>query len=115
VRFEQSVEGAPDPASLDEVFSDLTRIVFELVRNAVRHGAPTKVEVHLHAADCLAVRVGDDGRGFREADVATSQGGLGNVRRRVEDLSGTMAVTSDAGGTRVEIRLPTHSNEASAR
>jgi signal transduction histidine kinase len=106
IQFELAVEGAPDRATLEATFPDLLRIVFELVRNAVRHGRPTRVSVHLEAIGDLRLRVTDDGRGFQGAEAATSEGGLSNVRRRVDDLGGHVTVASDTDGTSVEVVLP---------
>jgi signal transduction histidine kinase len=106
IRFDLGVEGASSAATLRRVFPDLLRIVFELVRNAVRHGAPSSVEVRIEVTDGLRLRVVDDGRGFASSDGASSQGGLSNVRRRVENLGGFIDIASNGQGTRAELVLP---------
>jgi signal transduction histidine kinase len=113
IPFELRVEGAPDRATLDRVFSDVIRIVFELVRNAIRHAAPSRVEVSLESAGGLRLRVSDDGRGFQSAHASRSQGGLSSVRQRVDDLGGHMDIGSDTSGTRIEIVLPALPSETS--
>ena len=114
IEFELTVEGSPDRPTLDAVFPDLIRIVLELVRNAVRHAVPTSINVRIEAAGGLRLCVSDDGRGFQSTEAAKSEGGLGNVRRRVEDLGGRMDVTSGAGGTRIGILLPSLQGVAGA-
>jgi signal transduction histidine kinase len=63
--------------------------------------------VQIQAVDGLRVHVSDDGRGFPSAEAVTSDGGLGNVRQRVEDLGGHLNVGSDSRGTHIAIVLPT--------
>ena len=45
----------------------------------------------------------DDGAGFDPA-APTGGYGLAGMRRRVEEIGGTMSITSGPGGTRVEVR-----------
>jgi signal transduction histidine kinase len=69
-------------------WSALTRVLRELVSNALFHGHATRVDVQLHLArGQLRLRVADDGVG--RAPQAWSHGlGLGGVRKRVRLLGG---------------------------
>ena len=81
------------------------RIALEAVTNALRHSGAEQCTVSLVREDgMLLLRVRDNGRGLaseRRAGV-----GLTSMRERAEELGGSCIVTSDAGGTLVEVRLP---------
>jgi two-component system sensor histidine kinase UhpB len=71
-----------------------------------RHSGAATCRVSLLREDGAAVLViEDDGRGFDESVPSRGQG-LGNLHDRSGKLGGSLSVTSGAGGTRVEIRLP---------
>jgi signal transduction histidine kinase len=91
----------------------LLLVVREAVNNAVKHAAPTRVWLTARVADGrLAIIVEDDGCGFDpEAVPATARSGdrsgLGNMRRRAEELGGVFTLERRAeGGTRVVIDVP---------
>ncbi len=70
-------------------------VVAEAMANAAKHAEATQITVRIvREHDRLVVEIADDGRGG--ADVAGS--GLVGLRRRVEALDGTLAVTSPSGG-----------------
>lgn len=78
----------------------------EAVQNAVRHGAPTTVDVDLDAdAESLRFCVRDDGCGF-DPNRATAGAGLAGIADRTAALGGHTRVRSGAGGTRVSGRIP---------
>jgi signal transduction histidine kinase len=76
----------------------------EAVQNAVKHAAPSRIEVELtNLGDRIELLVRDDGQGFDVAAVVAA-GGLGNLRDRVDSVGGDLAVrTNEAGGTDVVI------------
>lgn len=89
----------------------LFRIVQEAVNNAVRHGAPRKVEVSLNTTDGrLDLMVRDDGQGFvppRSAMELLLQGRLGLVgmQERARALGAELAIESRPGaGTCILLR-----------
>jgi len=62
--------------------------------------------------------VHDDGRGFDTAGVARSSLsgiGLRNMRERVEHLGGRFALSSEAGHTELQVRLPTTERRSAPR
>jgi signal transduction histidine kinase len=69
-------------------WSALTRVLRELVSNAIAHAKATRVEVTLlHRQDRLDLQVLDNGEGRNPR--AWSHGlGLGGVRKRVKQLGG---------------------------
>jgi signal transduction histidine kinase len=79
-------------------------VVAEAIANAAKHSGASRIAVEVsRRGDVLEVGIEDDGAGG--ADPAG--GGLTGLRRRVEALDGTLAVTSPRGGpTTVRAELP---------
>lgn len=97
-------------ASIDGLRRDrqvvLLRSTQEALANVRRHAAARQVVVRLGAnAHGAAVDIVDDGAGF---DAGRQQGfGLAGMRRRVEQVGGSVDVDSAPGrGTRVRVRIP---------
>ena len=93
---------------------NLFLIIREAVNNAVKHAQAKLVRLGVRLDGPLAggrvtITVEDDGRGFDPND-PTDDGrhsGLANMRRRADDIGGTLTLTSRPGsGTRVEITAP---------
>jgi signal transduction histidine kinase len=83
----------------------LFRVVQEIVTNAIRHGEARNLWIEIDDHDdrvVLAAR--DDG----QATVSVAEGfGLSGMRRRLEELGGTMSATPlPAGGFEVRAELP---------
>jgi signal transduction histidine kinase len=108
--IDYSVTGTPFAAS-QPVSHDLLMVAREAVLNAVRHGCPTRVEVHLtYSRHELAMDVIDDGCGF-DADHAEHRNGhhfgLKGMKERVQRCGGEFRLISAAGkGVRIDVRLP---------
>jgi signal transduction histidine kinase len=88
----------------------LLRIAQEAVINAVRHGQPANIQIHLNLeGDEVLLCVRDDGRGMHQLpELYAQQGfGLANMRERAETLGGRWELHSEPGaGTRVSVRMP---------
>jgi two-component system sensor histidine kinase UhpB len=104
-------EGAPSRLP-GEVETALYRITQEMLANAVRHAAATKIIVRLETRPGYAdLAVIDNGHGF-DPDAAlhsTDQRGLGllSIKERVELVGGTVNIESTIGrGTRVYVVIP---------
>ncbi len=88
------------------------RLVQECLGNIQRHAEASEVEVRLQTTgNWLEVTVGDDGRGFDAAEVAsdaTKQGmGLINMRERAEILNARLSVESRPGnGCHIRLSIP---------
>jgi len=102
---------AGDPARDIELGADVRRQVFlvfkESVNNIVQHSGCTRAAVEFHARpDGITLRVADNGMGFdstREWDGH----GLSSMRRRTQELGGTLEVVSRGGeGTIVTLVAP---------
>ncbi|HLB23335.1 MAG TPA: sensor histidine kinase [Dehalococcoidia bacterium] len=92
----------------------LYRIVQEGLGNIFRHARASKVEIGLGFTDgAVSLTIADDGIGITEQDPGGRVGyGMGNLRRRVEDLQGTVDVYSEGGsGTRIEVTVPIGGDE----
>lgn len=105
-----SREGTPQPVPARAAGS-LLLLTQEAVQNALNHGHATEIQVRVQFADeSLHLTIQDNGRGFDPATAQPSaQGGLGlgNMRRRVDELGGTLHLTSaPRQGTRLQIELP---------
>jgi len=109
VRLETDVPLTDEPEA--QVVALLHRIGRELLRNAVRHGAPgvVRIDVDTPSAGRVRMTVTDDGRGFDPAaPPPDGHVGLRLVELAVEELRGTLAVRSAPGqGATVEVTLPT--------
>jgi signal transduction histidine kinase len=92
-----------------DVRAELIRIVSEAVRNAAHHGGARHVRVDL-AGSPLAVRVIDDGCGFRDgasSGLGVAGYGLIAMRERAELVGGEFSLESVRGaGTLVQVVLP---------
>jgi signal transduction histidine kinase len=82
----------------------------EAVHNAVQHAGASSVTVSMKLHDGrLEMVVADDGRGFDTAAVPDSgtHDGIGNMRKRMEELGGECSISRSAvGGTRVCLITP---------
>lgn len=109
--------------SVDALFDDerpvqaaqnraLFSVVRELVSNIIRHACADEVKVSSELnGDHLSLFIHDNGKGFDAADSAHIGNGLRNTRKRLEEIKGSMAVTSDSSGTVIRIQLPLGSHE----
>jgi signal transduction histidine kinase len=85
------------------------RIAQEGFANAVRHAQPKTIRLALHGADGRAeLVIADDGQGFEPGTNGSGERlGLRLMRERVEELDGTLAVSSRPGeGTVLSASLP---------
>ncbi|MBN8829686.1 MAG: hypothetical protein J0G94_03450 [Sphingomonadales bacterium] len=89
----------------------LFSVVRELTSNVIRHAGARAVWISSDLSDggvVLCVR--DDGRGF-DPDSAMLGNGLRNVRKRIEELGGSMQSNSGPQGSLIGIFLPVASPE----
>jgi signal transduction histidine kinase len=86
------------------------RIALELVRNSVRHAKASRVKIVVRSnSRGLAATVEDDGRGLADEMLALEEGGLSNLRHRIEKAAGVFSIdTARDQGTRISITLPSN-------
>lgn len=104
VMFEpEAVEPVPDAAALC-----LYRITQEALRNVAEHASARTVQVVLRRCGReVMLEITDDGRGFDIAAGRSRKGlGLVSMEERARLIRGRMSIESDAGGTRIEVRIP---------
>jgi signal transduction histidine kinase len=105
-----TINVGPDDQALADTL--LLRVAQELVVNAVKHAAPSRIDVLVREdGGRLVLEINDDGIGIdsERADRAVQAGhvGLAMVRRRVEDAGGEFSIaTRPDGGTRSHVALP---------
>ncbi|MBV8729872.1 MAG: hypothetical protein JO336_08695, partial [Acidobacteriia bacterium] len=95
----------------EDMEQHLLRIAQEGVTNVLKHAGASKIWVKLHMeARKLYLRIADNGRGFEQHDVFSTQGGhfgLLGMRERAERLGGELHLASHPGeGTQVEVTVP---------
>jgi signal transduction histidine kinase len=102
-----SVEFDSDRVLTVVQWSALTRVLRELVTNALYHGHATRIEVGLVLqAPLLSLQVVDDGLG-RQPDTWAHGLGLGGVRKRVKLLGGEVVWReNDPCGIVCAVRIP---------
>jgi signal transduction histidine kinase len=107
LRFGWNFQADEDPDLSVGRWSGITRILRELVSNAIYHAEARSVDVSLVLHQrMLTLRVADDGKG---GDPKTwSHGlGLGGVRKRVKTLGGSVHWAENGGkGILCEVKLP---------
>jgi len=95
---------------------NLFLVVKEALRNAVKHAQAELLRLGVKVADgWLTVTVEENGKGFDPGRLAAdgTHNGVGNMRRRMKEVSGRFEVSSQAGGgTRVEFAVPLGGGEA---
>jgi signal transduction histidine kinase len=95
----------------------LLRIGVEALTNALKHGAPKRIDIELrYRADGTDLIVQDDGRGLQNpAEISGGHFGLQGVRERVNKLGGVLEIHSRPGeGTRLAVSVPATSPGATA-
>ncbi len=87
----------------------LQHLMFELATNVMKHAAARRMSVVVHVDEAAAgvrLEVADDGRGFDPA-VTYPGAGMRSIRRRVDDLQGSLEIrAAPGGGTLVQVLFP---------
>lgn len=102
-----SIEISGDHDRLDATTQvAIYRVVQEALTNLVRHSSATNARIASNAtANSVQLEISDNGNGFDASD-SGPPGGLGNMRRRVEELGGTFNIVSALDGTSVSATVP---------
>lgn len=112
-----SVDGDPDGELPMGVAALGYRLAREAVSNALRHAAPTRINLVVEKLDdALRIEIRDDGCGFEIGDLRSKAGHLGikHSRALAHAAHGTYDVSSQIGhGTTVKICLPALDETAS--
>lgn len=102
-----SCEVASERRVTSEIRHNVTLAVKEALHNAIKHAGATEITVRMQFTDpCLGITIMDNGRGFDSA-AALAGNGLGNMRRRMTSLGGTLSIeSSPETGTTVGFDVP---------
>lgn len=113
------------PGSVEMVNEDkrtvLYRVVQEALANTARHAQATQAEVEFEVLNgAVAMRIQDNGRGFRIDQVAqtrrTRRLGLLGMKERLEMVGGNFRVSSELGkGTTILAQIPLMNSKPTAR
>ena len=104
----------PDPG--DTLSTAAYRIVQEAVNNALRHGAPSRVQIQVRAEEVdLTIRVTDNGNGLPVDWRQPGHYGVLGMRERAVALGGTFELLRpDGGGVCVSARIPLQAETVAA-
>ncbi len=95
VRIDIEVDADTRLAAIGQA-ETLLRCAQEAITNALRHGAPTRIQVRcMRIGDTVELRVEDDGS---QAAMVRFGNGLKGMRERLEAVGGALAVNSGAAG-----------------
>ncbi|MFO1487988.1 MAG: ATP-binding protein, partial [Verrucomicrobiota bacterium] len=81
----------------------------ESVNNVVKHAQASAVSIRLRLdAGKFTLEIEDDGRGIDNAPKKTGRSGMGNLRKRMEDVGGIFAIGPAPAkkGTLVQLTAP---------
>lgn len=86
----------------------LWRVAQEALANIEHHADAHTVQLQLDIeSDAALLSIQDDGRGLPpDAEKQTGHYGLRGMRERVEGLGGTLTLTGNDNGSRVDVKLP---------
>ncbi|TMM31374.1 hypothetical protein FDT66_05255 [Polaribacter aestuariivivens] len=84
----------------------LYRIISELTTNAIKHSKANKIKISIYQnKNDIVLELKDDGVGFTENNKKGF--GLNNVKTRIAQMSGNLAIDSNSNGTSIHIIIPT--------
>lgn len=82
------------------------RIFQEGINNALKHANASKMDISLEVNDAkFQMHIQDNGSGFNAEDVAQGNG-LKNMRKRAQDVQGTISIASTTKGTHIVLTIP---------
>lgn len=104
LHFSSQVSG--NPWINGETRRNIYLTIKEALNNTCKHAHATEVHIAFTMPDQeLEVLIADNGTGFRPEQVRPFANGLVNMRKRIEDIGGTLEIDPDGPGTRLRIRM----------
>lgn len=87
---------------------NIIRVVEEAIQNIVKHASASHITVALYVRNGQSeMTIKDDGKGFDPGDVKGEHYGLDNMKRRMNEIHGTMEVKSTPGaGSTLRLKWP---------
>ncbi|MFN3999909.1 tetratricopeptide repeat protein [Algoriphagus sp.] len=97
----------PDTTIASATSIQVLRVVQEAVQNAIKYSEADRVEIKIDSTGKeILVNIHDNGKGFQESEI-TPGNGLYNMRKRAEELRGSLEIQSGAGsGTSILLVWP---------
>jgi signal transduction histidine kinase len=107
----QSHVETPDTIPNVFVSGDFRRNVYltvkEALHNIVKHAQASKVEIYVETGKEILIRIRDNGRGFKEADIRPFSNGIDNMKKRIASLGGNLEIRVNGGSTlMLKVPLP---------
>ncbi|HEX4596395.1 MAG TPA: ATP-binding protein, partial [Burkholderiaceae bacterium] len=104
----------PDPG--DALSTAAYRIIQEAVNNALRHGAPSRVQIQVRVEGVdLSIQVSDNGSGLPSGWRQPGHYGVLGMRERAVALGGSFELQKpDGGGVCISARIPLQTEPAAA-
>jgi len=104
VRLTISGEDTSTPYAVKDA---LFRIGQEAIANAIRHGKPSVLHIHVrYTNDSVNMLIDDNGVGFNQGDDLRGFG-LTGMRKRADGISGVLRISSNLGrGTQISVVAP---------
>lgn len=101
-------EGIESVIKKFEAKKSILLIIKGAITNVIKHSSATYVSVSVKKLDeYVCVQVADNGKGFNTPDNLGNGDGLGNMKKRTEELKGIFEINSHLGkGTTVSALLP---------
>ncbi|WP_343329500.1 ATP-binding protein [Polaribacter staleyi] len=86
----------------------LYRIISELTTNAIKYSKASEIKISMndHKNQLIILNVTDNGIGFNEDLVLKKGFGLESVKKRVEQIEGTLKIDTSKKGSNFEIKIP---------
>jgi ligand-binding sensor domain-containing protein/signal transduction histidine kinase len=102
----------PNTPISPELRHNVFLVVKESVNNVVKHAQASSAWLRLQLQPHqFAIEVEDDGRGLKAEDRDKGRSGLGNMRKRMEDIGGSFEIRPrEGGGTQVRLVAPLNSD-----
>jgi signal transduction histidine kinase len=104
LQFEESLLRAQIPIE-GTIRRNIYLTVKEAINNVVKHSGANKVIIKVTAAQNLIIEIKDNGKGIRLLEQPTFRNGLNNMKKRMEDIGGSIDISSN-NGTLVTLSYP---------
>jgi signal transduction histidine kinase len=105
IAFQFSAQVANDKRLNGELRRNIFLVVKEALHNIIKHAGATEVEMRFEINTGLLIQIADNGKGFDVHHLRPFSNGVENMRKRMEEIGGTIEFTNHAG-TKVAIHLP---------
>lgn len=90
-----------------EIRRNIFLVMKEALHNIVKHAAATTVAIRMECGAQFKMTIQDNGRGIDLAALRPFANGLENMRKRMEEIGGTLVIDS-GNGTRITAVIPGH-------